>query len=71
MKETLIRYAVRALHTAWQAAAAAAIAAIGSAQTVGAVDWKTVASTAVLAAALSLMKSSVIGVPEANDSSAE
>ncbi len=51
--------AVRAVKTMAQAA----IAAVGSASVLGAVDFKMVASTAVLAGGLSLM-TSVAGLPE-------
>ena len=51
--------AVRAIKTAAQAA----VAAIGAATVIGAVDWRVVASTAALAAVLSLLMS-VSGVPE-------
>ena len=51
--------AVRAIRTAAQAA----IGAIGAATVIGAVDWRVVASTAALAAVLSLLMS-VAGLPE-------
>lgn len=50
---------VRAIKTVAQAA----VAAIGSSTVLGAVDWKIVASTAVLAGVLSLL-TSVAGLPE-------
>lgn len=53
---------VRALKTVAQAA----IAAIGSATVLGAVDWKIVASTAVLSGVLSLL-TSVAGLPECKE----
>ena len=53
---------VRALKTVAQAA----IAAIGSATVLGAVDWKIVASTAVLSGGLSLL-TSVAGLPECKE----
>ena len=54
--------AVRAIRTAAQAA----IGAIGAATVIGAVDWRVVASTAALAAVLSLI-TSVAGLPETAD----
>lgn len=50
---------VRAIKTVAQAA----IATIGTAAAMGAVDWKMVASTALLAGVLSLL-TSVAGLPE-------
>lgn len=50
---------VRAVKTVAQAA----VAAVGSASVMGAVDWRVVASTAVLAGVLSLL-TSVAGLPE-------
>lgn len=50
---------IRAIKTVAQAA----VAAIGSATVLGAVDWRIVASTAVLAGVLSLL-TSVAGLPE-------
>ena len=50
---------VRAIKTAAQAA----VGAIGAATVIGAVDWRVVASTAALAAVLSLLMS-VAGLPE-------
>lgn len=51
--------AVRAVKTMAQAA----IGAIGAAATMGAVDWRIVGSTALLAGVLSLL-TSVAGIPE-------
>ncbi len=51
--------AVRAVKTMAQSA----IGAIGAAVTLGAVDWRIVGSTAVLAGVLSLL-TSVAGIPE-------
>lgn len=50
---------VRAIKTVAQAS----VAAVGSATVLGAVDWKVVVSTAVLAGVLSLL-TSVAGLPE-------
>lgn len=50
---------VRAIKTIAQSA----VAAIGSSTVLGAVDWKIVVSTAVLAGVLSLL-TSVAGLPE-------
>ena len=59
MKKWIKAAGVRALKTVAQAA----IATIGSAAALGAVDWKLVASAAVLAGILSLL-TSVAGLPE-------
>jgi predicted nicotinamide N-methyase len=56
---------IRALRTVIQAGAGAALAAIGSATTIGAVDWVTVASTAAMAACVSILMS-LAGLPEDN-----
>lgn len=52
---------VRAVKTFFQAG----VAAVGSATLMSQVDWPTVASTAVLAAALSIATSFATGLPEA------
>ena len=62
-KEWLKKAAVRALRTVIQAGASAALVAIGEAQTIGAVDWLAVASTAGLAAIISLLMA-LKGLPE-------
>lgn len=54
----------RALRTLVQVAASAAITAIGTASTIGEVDWKYVASTSALAAVLSILMSLATGLPE-------
>ena len=64
MSEKVKSYVIRAVWTAIQAAAAAAIATIGSTATIGGVDWRVVASTAGLAGVLSLLKSVAVGTPE-------
>lgn len=53
---------IRALKTLAQSA----VAAIGTTATLGGVDWKLVASTAALAAVLSLL-TSVAGLPEVDN----
>lgn len=58
--------AVRAVKTMAQAA----IGAIGAAATMGAVDWRIVGSTAVLAGILSVL-TSVAGIPEAEGTVSE
>lgn len=57
---------VRAVKTMAQAA----IGAIGAAATMGAVDWRIVGSTAVLAGILSVL-TSVAGIPEAEGTVSE
>ena len=54
----------RAGHTAWQAAAAAAIVAVGNATMTSEVNWVMVLEMAGLAAILSALKSLAVGVPE-------
>ncbi len=53
---------IRAMKTLAQSA----VAAIGTTATLGGVDWKLVASTAALAAVLSLL-TSVAGLPEVDN----
>lgn len=53
---------IRAIKTVAQSA----VAAIGVSATMGDVDWKVVASTAILAGLLSLL-TSVAGLPEVHD----
>ena len=69
-KEWWIKAGKRALRTLVQvvvsAAAVAALAAIGDAKTLGEVDWLNVASTAALAAIVSL-RMSLKGLPELNE----
>ncbi len=55
----------RALWTFVEVVPAAALTAIGTAQTLGEVDWKTVGSTALLAGIISVLKSLAVGMPEA------
>lgn len=62
-KEWAKKAGIRALRTVIQAGASAAIVAIGEAKTIGAVDWVTVASTAGLAAIMSLLMA-LKGLPE-------
>lgn len=59
-KEFWIAAGKRAAHTAAQAA----LATIGTAAMMDSVNWRTVVSTSVLAAIVSLLKSVVVGVPE-------
>ena len=56
---------VRAFRTLIQVVAASAITAIGSATTIGQVDWLNVASTAALAGVLSILTSLATDLPEA------
>lgn len=60
VKEFIRAAAIRAVRTVAQAA----IGAIGSASVFGAVDWKVVASTALLAGVLSILTSIATGLPE-------
>lgn len=66
MTEAIRQWAVAALVRAGKTAAQAAGAAIGSTTLMGEVDWRVVASTAALAAVLSLL-TSVAGLPETAD----
>lgn len=59
LKKWIKAAGVRAIKTVAQSA----VAAIGSSTVLGAVDWKIVVSTAVLAGVLSLL-TSVAGLPE-------
>jgi len=61
MKKFLKAAAIRALHTVAQAA----LAAIGTSTFLGEVNWKAVASMAVLSGIISLLKSIIVGLPEA------
>lgn len=60
MKDFWKKAAIRAAHTLAQTA----IATIGTTKLIQEVDWGLVASTAALAALLSLLKSIVVGLPE-------
>lgn len=53
---------IRAIRTMAQAA----IGSIGAAATLGAVDWRIVCSTAVLAGVVSIL-TSVVGIPEVEE----
>lgn len=65
-KEWAKKAGIRALRTIIQAGASAALVAIGEAKTIGAVDWVTVASTAGLAAIMSLLMA-LKGLPELDE----
>ena len=58
-----IKWAKAAAIRAVKTMAQSAIGAIGAAVTVGAVDWRVVGSTAVLAGVVSIL-TSVAGIPE-------
>lgn len=64
-KEWIKAAGVRALKTFAQSA----VAAIGTTATMGGVDWALVASTAALAAVLSIL-TSIAGLPEVEDKAA-
>lgn len=66
IKAALTRAYRTIIQSAIGAAASAAIVAIGSAQTMDAVDWAKVASTACLAAIVSLLMSAK-GLPEVGE----
>lgn len=61
-----IKWAKSAGIRAMKTVAQAAIGAIGTAATLGAVDWRIVGSTAVLAGVLSVL-TSVAGIPEVTE----
>lgn len=54
---------IRAIRTVCQTA----VASIGTATVMGAVDWKVVLSASALAGILSLLTSVATGLPEVND----
>jgi hypothetical protein len=66
MKTELRQWATAALVRAGKTAAQAAVAAFGAATVMEDVDWRVVASTAALAAILSVLMS-VAGVPEVSE----
>ena len=68
MKDRTFLYAagIRALKTVCQTA----IATIGTATVMGAVDWKMVASASILSGILSLLTSVTTGLPECKDTEA-
>lgn len=65
-KVNTIKWAKAAGIRAIKTMAQAAIGSIGAAATLGAVDWRIVCSTAVLAGVVSIL-TSVVGIPEVGE----
>lgn len=65
-KVNTIKWAKAAGIRAIKTMAQAAIGSIGAAATLGAVDWRIVCSTAVLAGVVSIL-TSVVGIPEVEE----
>lgn len=65
-KVNAIKWAKAAGIRAIKTMAQAAIGSIGAAATLGAVDWRIVCSTAVLAGVVSIL-TSVVGIPEVEE----
>lgn len=65
-KVNTIKWARAAGIRAIKTMAQAAIGSIGAAATLGAVDWRIVCSTAVLAGVVSIL-TSVVGIPEVEE----
>lgn len=65
-----IKWIKRATVRAVKTMAQSAIGAIGAAATLGAVDWRIVGSTAVLAGVVSIL-TSVAGIPEVSGAEGE